>query len=210
MWGVEHCQNPDQYIVTGWRGTRPPADDFGEHIIEGRRALQGRSNRLRHPSGFVPGSIRRDCRKNSESTDQTRLDLVLVRRQPSRSRATVNDKASAARPDAHETRSDIDGVAVAKPENVEVRWRYPNAERKVSLLCGKERPHLFADHQIHSAREHAVNDTEPSWVRVEGVTNWLGLDSCRLAHEIALMNFSESDTQPKSHPVPWSFLAFAD
>jgi hypothetical protein len=42
------------------------------------------------------------------------------------------------------------------------------------------------------------------------VTDWQGLDSRRLAHEIALLKFSESDTQPKSYPVPWSFLAFAD
>ena len=79
MPGVEHCQNPDQHIVTGWRRTRPPADHFGEHIAEGSRDLQGRSNGLRHPGGFVPGPIRRDCRKDSEPTSQARFDLVVAR-----------------------------------------------------------------------------------------------------------------------------------
>jgi hypothetical protein len=76
---------------------------------------------LCHPSGFVPGPIRRGCRNDSEPTSETRFGLVVARRQPTRSRTTVNDTASAARPDAHETRSDIDWIAVAETSTTGTR-----------------------------------------------------------------------------------------
>src|SRR5271165_1770891 len=89
-------------------------------FAEGNRVLQGRSHGLRHPGGFVPGPTRRGCRNDGKPTGKPRFDLVMPRGQPTGRRTTVNDTASTTRSDAEETRSEIDRIAIAESENVEL------------------------------------------------------------------------------------------
>ena len=157
---TEHGQDADQHIIARRRAPRAAADDTRDDIVERIGVAQSGHHGACHSDGAVPGQRARQPPTTTSSRLPSPDAGLSSRAGVHRGRgATVDDNTSTPWPNAHEPRSDIDGVAAAQTESVEIHRRDTDAEREVCPLGGQQRPHVAADLEIHRVREHAVNTT---------------------------------------------------